>query len=87
VICPDAWPRTFTLKEIVRRGERLGRREGRSLPEWLAGLHWGRRLADFLGDDAADDVADPVGRSRRVYARTAGELDDLTRRLAMLLGT
>ena len=87
VIDPDVWPRIFTLKEIVRRGERRGRRQdGQSLPDWLAGLHRGRRLADLLGHEAGDDVADPVGRSRRAYARTAAELDDLTRRLSMLLG-
>jgi protein-tyrosine phosphatase len=87
VVDPDVWPRIFTLRELVRRGERLGRRPvGQSLPDWLAGLHRGRRLADLLGDAPADDVADPVGRSRRAYARTAAELDDLTRRLSVLLG-
>jgi protein-tyrosine phosphatase len=87
VVDPDVWPRIFTLKEIVRRGERRGGlRKGQPLPEWLAGLHRGRRLADLLGHEPADDVADPVGRSRRAYARTAAELDDLTRRLVVLLG-
>ncbi|MDQ1501941.1 MAG: protein-tyrosine phosphatase [Actinomycetota bacterium] len=87
VVDPDVWPRIFTLKEIVRRGERLGAlRKGQPLSEWLAGLHRGRRLADLLGHEPADDVADPVGRSRRAYARTAAELDDLTRRLVVLLG-
>ena len=86
VVDPDVWPRIFTLKEIVRRGERRGGPQaGQALSEWLADLHRGRRLADLLGDEPADDVADPVGRSRRAYARTAAELDDLTRRLAVLL--
>jgi protein-tyrosine phosphatase len=86
VVHPDVWPRIFTLKEIVRRGERLGRsHKGQPLPDWLAGLHRGRRLADLLGHEAADEVDDPVGRSRRAYARTAAELADLTRRLGVLL--
>ena len=83
---PDAWPRTFTLKEIVRLGEERGpRAPGQPLGDWLAVVHSGRRLSDLLGDSDADDVADPIGRSRRVYERTAAELEALTGRLAGLL--
>jgi protein-tyrosine phosphatase len=86
-LAPDSWGRTFTLKEIVRRGEeRGGRSAGEPLEAWLARLHAGRRLADLLGDSDADDVADPIGGPRRSYERTADELDDLTARLARLLG-
>jgi protein-tyrosine-phosphatase len=85
---PDAWGRSFTLKEIVRRGEeRGGRAPGEALAEWVARLHAGRRLPDLLGDTEVDDVADPIGGPRRGYERTADELDDLTARLARLLGT
>lgn len=83
---PDAWPRTFTLKEIVRLGEERGPRlPDQPVADWLAILHAGRRLPDLLGDSEADDVADPIGRSRRVYERTAAELEDLSDRLAGLL--
>ncbi len=83
---PDAWPRTFTLKEIVRRGEERGPRvPGQTLGEWVATLHSGRRTTDLLVDAEADDVADPIGRSRRVYERTAAELEALVDRLAGLL--
>jgi protein-tyrosine phosphatase len=86
VAVPDAWPRSFTLKELVRRGELCGpRRPGQPLDEWLAAVHAGRRLPDLLGDSAVDDVADPIGKPRRAYERTAKELDDLTSRLARLL--
>ncbi len=76
--CPDAWPRTFTLKELVRRGRATGpRRPGQSFDEWLRRVHLGRRTTDLLGDDAADDVADPIGGPDHRYAVTADELEEL----------
>lgn len=87
VLAPDIWGRAFTLKEIVRLGEeRGGRAEAEPLEKWLARLHEGRRRSDLLGASDDDDVADPIGGSRRSYARTAEDLDDLTARLARLLG-
>jgi protein-tyrosine phosphatase len=87
-LAPEVWTRAFTLKEIVRRGEeRGGRAPGESVDVWLARLHAGRRLPDLLGESDADDVADPIGGPRRSYERTAEELDELTARLARLLGT
>jgi protein-tyrosine phosphatase len=84
----DVMGRAYTLKEIVRRGEeRGGRAPDEPLEAWLARLAAGRRTADLLGEADADDVADPIGGSRRRYERTADELDDLTARLARLLGT
>ena len=86
-LVPEVWGRAFTLKEIVRRGEERGGREtGEPLDAWLARLQAGRRLPDLLGDSDDDDVADPIGGPRRHYERTADELDDLTTRLARLLG-
>jgi protein-tyrosine-phosphatase len=86
-LAPDVWGRAFTLKEIVRLGEeRGGRAPGEPLERWLARLHGGRRPDVLLGESAGDDVADPIGGPRRSYQRTAEELDDLTARLARLLG-
>jgi protein-tyrosine phosphatase len=87
-LVPGVWGRTFTLKEIVRLGEeRGGRAPGESVEQWLARLHEGRRRNDLLGDSAGDDVDDPIGGPRRSYQRTADALEDLTARLAGLLGT
>lgn len=78
--------RTFTLKELVRRGEQVGARDrGETVGDWLARLGAGRRASDLVGDDPADDVADPAGRSRADYEHTADELDDLLGRLVRLL--
>jgi protein-tyrosine-phosphatase len=78
--------RTFTLKELVRRADELGgRHHGEPVAAWLARLNVGRTVADLMGDDPDDDVADPVGRPRAVYEQTADELEDLLRRFVDLL--
>jgi protein-tyrosine phosphatase len=82
---PGAWPRTFTLKEIVRRGERIGPRPpGEPFADWLSRAHAGRERASLLGDSAEDDVADPAGGSLRIYGDTARLLDRLVSRLTEL---
>jgi protein-tyrosine phosphatase len=83
---PDIWPRAFTLKELVRRGEMIGRRApGESIEAWLARAHSGRNRADLLGSSSDDDVDDPMGLSRSAYEKTADELADLVDRLVDLL--
>jgi protein-tyrosine-phosphatase len=79
---------TFTLKELVRRGERRGpRRPDETMFDWLARVATGRRSADLMGEDHGDDIPDPVGRSRAHYEATASELDVLLRRLVeMMIG-
>ena len=61
---------------------------GRAARAWLARLRdAGRRPPQTCSATSdADDVADPIGGPRRSYERTAEELDDLTARLARLLG-
>ena len=82
VLDPGLWPRTFTLKELVRRGEAAGSRQGgETLEEWLARVGQGRRVADLTGSSPADDIADPIGGPRSAYERLALELDDLVDRL------
>jgi protein-tyrosine phosphatase len=79
---PDIWPRAFTLKELVRRGDLIGRRApGESIDAWLARAHSGRNRADLLGSSADDDVEDPIGLSRSAYEKTADELSNLVDRL------
>lgn len=81
----DRWPRIFTLKELVRRGERVGPRPaGVDLGPWLARAHSGRVARDMLGDSLADDVTDPIGQPRWAYERMVAEIDDLVDRLVML---
>jgi protein-tyrosine phosphatase len=84
VIDPERFGRTFTLKELVRRGEAVGRATG-TLDQWLAAVSAGRRPVDLLGASADDDVADPMGCSDAVFERTAVELSSLIDRLVVLV--
>lgn len=85
VLLPDAWPRTFTLRELVRRGGPLGPRPaGQPLAGWLARAHQGRDRASLLGAAAQDDVADPAGGPVAGYAATAAVLGELTGQLTQL---
>jgi len=85
VLEPEAWARTFTVKELVRRAAAAGPRvAGESLSAWLARLHAGRRRADLLGASPDDDVPDPTGGSPEDYEATADELDALLSRLVLL---
>lgn len=98
VLVPDQLPRAFTLRELVRRGEEVGPRRLRSgaagggspglrlesFDGWLARVGEGRRAAHLLGSNPADDVEDPMGRSRRHYERTAVQIEDLVDRFMAL---
>jgi low molecular weight protein-tyrosine phosphatase len=82
---PAAWPRAFTLKELIRRGERIGpRAPGEPFAAWLDRAHDGRVRASLLGGSDDDDVPDPAGAPLRAYADTAALLDGLMTRLAEL---
>lgn len=85
LLAPDALPRTFTLKELVRRGGEVGARaDGESLASWLARLDAPRGPFDHVGSSVGDDVADPIGRRAAVYERTATELGALVDSLVSL---
>ncbi len=85
VLVPAAWPRTFTLKELVRRAEEVGPRPpGQPFDEWLAKIHAGRDRGELLGSSREDDVADPIGLGEDAYRRTGEELDRLVTRLVAL---
>jgi protein-tyrosine phosphatase len=78
--------RTFTLKELVRRGEQAGgRRADEPVAAWLGRVGAGRLTRDLVADDPVDDIADPVGRPRAEYEDTADELEDLLQRFVGLI--
>lgn len=83
---PGSFGRTFTLRELVRRGAAVGtRQQDVEVPEWLARVHQGRKAADLLGTSADDDVGDPFGGPLTGYQVLATELQGLCRQLADLL--
>src|SRR5207244_3940599 len=69
VLEPSAFRKTFTLRELVRRGEAYG--PATDLDGWLDAIGAGRRPSELLGDDPADDIADPIGMPDEAYEETA----------------
>ena len=82
----EAFPRTFTLKELVRRGRAIGpRQRGEPLDRWLARAHAGRSTRDLLGHSPDDDIQDPIGRPRSAFERMVDELAGLLDELVWLV--
>lgn len=85
VLADGAFAKTFTLKELVRRGRAAGaRREDETLGAWLTRVSEGRRPMDLMGESRDDDVADPYLSTPKVYAACIAELDRLVRELIEL---
>ena len=85
VAVPPSFPRTFTLREIVRRGLHTGARgAAEDLGAWLARLHDGRLRADLMGASPDDDVLDPMGGTPEDYRQMLTEVAALTRTLRNL---
>ena len=82
---PGAFAKTFTLPELVQRGEAVGARSGTDVDDWLALINEDRPTALDYMDATVDEIADPTGRSPRHWERAIAEIDDLTARLVKLL--
>lgn len=82
---PDAYPQTFTLKELVRRGGEVGPRRDAPLGAWLALARHGRTPTAHMGSSPIDDIDDPIGKRPAVYERVSDELADLVDQLVTLL--
>jgi protein-tyrosine phosphatase len=86
VLDRHAYARSFTLKELARRGAEVGpRAEDESVDEWLARVAADRKPADHLGSSPDDDVADPIGLTRRKFTACADEIDTLVDEVCGLL--
>jgi low molecular weight protein-tyrosine phosphatase len=79
---PGAWPKTFTLRELLRRAQSLPRAE--TVEAWLAAAGAGRRAADVMRASADDDIADPYRCGRAANDAMVRELAVLTTELARL---
>lgn len=76
LIEPDAWPRTFTVKELARAAG-AARSRATEARQWLTDLGGGRTILDLLGEDPSDDIADTYGTSLAVHRRTAEQIEQL----------
>ena len=73
---PTAWPKTFTLRELVRRAGPLA--PAASMAAWLAAAGAERRTADLMQASADDDVTDPYRRGLAANEAMVHELSVLT---------
>lgn len=86
VLDRDAFAKTFTLVELVRRAETVGpHAPDQPLETWLHRVGGGRSPHDLLRDDDADDVPDPHRQNMRAYRRAVATIDELVTELADLL--
>jgi protein-tyrosine phosphatase len=77
---PGVFGRSFTAKELARRTYRVMFERGVDQPTlaaWRDAVGDGRLAKNLMGDDPADDIADPYGKSLAEHRRTADELDAL----------
>ena len=81
-----SFTKVFTLREIVRRGEQKGKRDGgESLEDWLYRISWGRRHLDLVGDSPMDDISDPMGGTPAQFRQMLTDVQALTRSLYLLI--
>jgi protein-tyrosine phosphatase len=86
-ISPEAWPKTFTLKDFVRRtGQVAPPRRHQRFADWLATVGEDRDPQGVLGSHPNDDVPDPFGQRAKAWKRVIDELDDLISRIPGVLG-
>jgi protein-tyrosine-phosphatase len=81
-----SWSKTFTFRELVRRGRVVGARGSEeSLADWVAKVHEGRMVTAMMGDDPSDDVADPMGGNPDDFDATVEILYGLVHELTDLV--
>lgn len=86
-LSPEAWPKTFTLKDFVRRIEQMvPPRRHQRLSDWLASVGEDRDPRDVLGSHPDDEVPDPFGQRAKAWERVIDDLDDLVSRIPRALG-
>jgi len=82
-----AFRRTFTLLELARHLTLQPPLPGERLAQWLDEISRSRRPRDLLGDNAADDVDDPYGRSVERHRLCAAEIGLAVESVAAALAT
>jgi protein-tyrosine phosphatase len=77
VLRPDASPRIFALKEIVRIGEQTRPTPGERLDSWIARVDAIRRSDASVTGREDDTIDDPKGKRRKTHERVALEIERL----------
>nr|WP_246301221.1 hypothetical protein [Microbacterium immunditiarum] len=71
---PDLWPRVFTVKQFSRWLDDQRRPPRAIVGSWLDAVAADRDRRSLLGDDPADDVADPLGLPEPAWTAMVDEL-------------
>ncbi|MGE0309365.1 MAG: hypothetical protein AB7N61_20300 [Acidimicrobiia bacterium] len=80
---PGAWKRTFTLKELARRGmDAVGEPD---VTKWMAAAAAGRKPSDMIAAAEVDDLADPYGCSFAEHRQMVAAVEMLTRQIAQMV--
>jgi protein-tyrosine phosphatase len=83
---PPSFHKTFTLRDIVRRGVAKGPRgPEESLDQWLERMHAGRRHLDLIGNAPDEDIPDPMGGSTDDFRHMLDEVASRVRTLHSLI--
>lgn len=84
---PDAWAKTYTLRDFVRRAREVGpRRRRQRFDGWLDVVGAERTPKDVLGSNADDEVHDPFGQRPKVWQQVIDDIDDLVSAIPTLIG-
>ena len=81
----SCWPRTFAVRDFVRRAQRIRPPATLGLPERVQQLHLGRRTSDLVRAGTNDDVPDPMGGPPSAFAAMGQEFDVLVPALVAAL--
>lgn len=86
-LSPDAWPKTFTMKDFARRAEHASpRRKHQRVDDWLAILGENRSPYDLFSAKSDDDLFDPFGQRAKVWRQLIAEVDVLAQKIVPALG-
>jgi len=86
VLAPDAFAKTFTLKEFLRRALEIGPRpEHEPIERYLGRVGEGRDPTVLLADDPRDEVHDPQGGPLREFQAAVDELELLSQGVLYVL--
>lgn len=77
----NAWPRTFTLKELARDATNETQRHP-DMAAWLDRLGEARRAVDLLAASSEDDLPDPIGCPYETHVEMVDEVQRLVTRIA-----
>jgi len=80
-IAPGAWPRCFTLFDLVRRAETNPWPPDQDRVAWLRNLGVARPRSSIFSLGSEHDIDDPMGGPLRAFEQTRDVLGDLIGRL------